>query len=98
MFLGKKQHHHHRRDAGNEKRLSVQLVRESDEIHEERTVRNVLDPPTAEGKHMLYSEDQMVKQHVGLLCIRATQGHSGANIQPNFFSQEILEQGYATEL
>ena len=33
------------------------------------------------------------KQHVGLLCIRAAQGHRGAKIHPNFFSQQILTQG-----
>ena len=33
------------------------------------------------------------KQHVDLLCIRAAQGNRGAKIQPNFFSQQTMNQG-----
>ena len=37
---------------------------------------------------MLYSDSHIWKQHVDLLYTRAIQGHLGANIQHNFFSQE----------
>ena len=47
---------------------------------------------------MLSSEKHFRKLHLHPLYIRAFQGHSGATVQPNFFSQKIVETSFAKEL
>ena len=55
--------------------------------------------PHTVGEHLkLYSENHFRKQNVNLLYIKTIQGHSGARMQPHFFSRQILELGRAEEL
>ena len=47
---------------------------------------------------MLQSEEHCRKQQVDPLYIRAIQEHSSGQIQPRFFSQQILKPCFAKEL
>ena len=49
-------------------------------------------------RHATFGNSLPKKERGPIVKIQAIQGYSGANIQSNFFSQQILESGHATEL
>ena len=71
------------------------FLEEIPELHH----RKMLEPSYRWRKrHATFGNSLPKKERGPIVKIQAIQGYSGANIQSNFFSQQILESGHATEL
>ena len=81
------------------KKHSVHLVETVDEIHGQRHVRHLLGPSHRWWKPSWKTRTNHArKQNVHLFERKVKPGHFAAGIQPNFFSQQVVELGSAKEL
>ena len=94
VFLDRRQNLHHRSNVNMEVVFPHNCLNKlTKSTGKEQLLENSFPHlPPFTSHSMQNAENHIRKQHVCPLYIRAILEHSGANMEPNFFSQKILEQ------